>query len=251
MTKAREGVIELLEAFQTISHKDLLVLCDNASQYESLIIGQTLHTELNHMLTCYFTGQAPPIYRDPRMGEILEYELEKKLLTYGLLFWGWELLKLESERIGIDLKEKGISAPKDALKLIIANETLHSFLQSKAHHIEFSPQKAYRRSKEYLQLSKNGFYEFEDRGLVDVKAIVENKKNRQIGVEEDIPELYSFEMFCMAIFYKHRNHQRIKKRIEAYFNHLKDGITLLKKQTDSNIRQKGYSIVNGEKHRRP
>lgn len=249
MTKAREGVIELLEALQTISHKDLLLLCDNASQYESLIVEQTLHTELNHMLTCYFTGQAPPLYRDSRMGEILEYELEKKLLMYGLLFWGWDVFKLESERIGIDLKERGISAPKDALKLIIANEALHSFLQSKAYHIEFSPQKAYRRSKEYLQLSKNGFYDFEDHRLIDVKAIVENKKNRQIG-EDDIPELYSFEMFCMAIFYKHRNHKKIKKRIEAYVNHLKDGITLLNKLTNSNIRQKGYSVVNGEKHRR-
>lgn len=249
MTNVREGVIELLEAFQSVSHRNLIVFCDNSSQYNSLIAEQTLYTELNHMLTCYFTGQAPPLYRDSRIGEILEYELEKKLIVYGLLFWGWDVFKLELERIGIDLKEQGISAPKDALKLILANEALNSFLQSKAYHIEFSPQKAYRRSNEYLKLSKNGFYDFEDHGLTDVKAIVENKKNRQIG-ESVISELHSFEMFCIAIFYKHRSHKKIKKRIEAYFNHSKDGITLLNKLTNPNIRQKGYSIVNGEKHRR-
>lgn len=249
MTKVREGVIELLEAFQTISHKGLLVLCNNTSQSTSLITDQTIFTELNHMLTCYFTGQAPPIYRDSRLSEILEYELEKKLIIYGLLFWGWELFKLESERIGINLEEKGISSPKDALQLILYEEVLNCLLRSKSHHLEFSPQKLNRRSKEWLKLSKNGFYDFEDRGLIDVKAIVENKKNRQIG-EEDIPELYSFEKFCLEIFYKHRNHQRIKKRIEAYSNHLKDGIELVNKLTNPNIPQKGYSVVNGVKHRR-
>ena len=105
-------------------------LCETPEHYQQFVSWKCFYTDLNHLLTCYFAGEAPPKHFNAQWTEYLSLEAYRLIQLYDVLFFGWEFLD-----IGTD------DTPADVFKTIVLRESYHAFLQCKASWKVHAPRK--------------------------------------------------------------------------------------------------------------
>ena len=240
----KESAKPLLEILPQIPDPNLLFICETPSQFNAWYEEKEFCTDLHYLLFNYFTGQAPPELANRAYRDILELEADKWISFYDLLFFGWGLIKSETERTGIDLEEMGMNSPGDILKAILYYQSKHSVLQSMAYHLEFNPRKAHHRSAQFIELYKNQTLSEDEK-----QSILDDTRYQQIG-ETVSPSLFSLYGFCLRVFIQNRDNPRIKEKCDTHIRHWVTTLEICKRSTHPKKRMGGFVTCNGIKYKR-
>jgi|GEM_PF-3451900 len=157
-------------------------LCETPEHFEQFVLRKSFYTDLNHLLTCYFAGEAPPKHFHAQWTEYLNLEAYRLIQLYDVLFFGWEFLD-----IGTD------DTPADVFKTIVLRESYHAFLQCKASWKVHAPRKLrsdFKMLDKYAglsalakspnsQLSAKEQRDF-DRVQREVKAYISEKRTQEV-----------------------------------------------------------------------
>jgi flagellin-specific chaperone FliS len=240
----RESAGTIAEVMPSLPEQNLLFICQTPSQINHWYQEKSFYTDLNNILTHFSIGKVAPKKSNQDYQDCLESAADMLISFYELLHCGWEFIEIDSKLVNLDLKRFQVSSPGEAIQMIVRNDSAHAFFQSFSHHLEFSPQKAHRRSKQFLKA-----YEEIAKDINCIK-VINDTTNKQAGIEHS-PELKYFYLFCFNVLEKHKDkNTRIKKKYMNYLREIIYSIELLKRQTHYRKPIRGFVQVDGIKKQR-
>ena len=176
------AMVAMLEILPGCPPDFCAALCANSQQTTEFLQWKHFYTDLNHLLTCYFTGQSPPKYMNLEYGEMLHLDMSELLRFYDLIFAGWEFLEFDREGLN----------PSAIFKDIIWRQAAHAFLQCTASWSEYSPQgdrKDLKFLNDYIRSVASG----KDSGIQAAKYKRYKTKKKNQEVRHDLRDV---ERYC-------------------------------------------------------
>jgi hypothetical protein len=236
-----ERVRTIAEVMPSLPEENLLLTCQTPSQFNHWYQEKVFYTDLYNILTYFFIGEVAPKKSNQDYQDCLELAADTLISFYELLYCGWEFIELEAERIRLDLKGLQVSSPGKAIQMIVRNDSAHDFFQIHSHHLEFSPQKAHKRFKQFIKA-----YEKSNENIY-CPEIISDSRYKQTGVENS-PELKMFFMFCFAVLTKNKDKNiRMKTKYINYLKQIVNSIELGKRLTHYRKSMRGFTTINGIK----
>lgn len=237
----RERAGTIAEVMPSLPEQNLLFTCQTPSQFNHWYQEKSFYTDLNNILTHCSIGKVAPKKNNQDYQDCLESAADLLISFYDLLYCGWEFIEIEAKRINLDLKRFQVSSPGEAIQMIVRNDSAHDFFQAFSHHLEFSPQKAHKRSKQFLK-AYEGITE-----NTNCSTVINDPRYKQTGVEHS-PELKSFFIFCFCVLTKYKDkNSRIGKKYMNYIREIIYSIELLKRATHNRQPMRGFITINGIK----
>ena len=211
-------------------------LCETPEHFHHFVQWKQFYTDLNHLLTCYFAGEAPPEYFDSKYRDWLMLEMFKLLRMYDLLFVGWEFLPF-----GSDLSLAHI------FKCLIQSESLHAFVQCTAKWKEFSP----RGNQKDIKFLNDCIKEI-DLSMADTLGAIRLSRYKSYHAKKSVQrvweDLLALERNCLNTLRAVKNPPTsLKNALKAFDAALEDIEAWGRKEHHPRNAHKGHRIIKGKR----
>jgi hypothetical protein len=219
--------------------------CETEEHFYHLNQTKQFYTDLHHLLTCYFSGFAPPQF-PPEWSECLWTEANRLLKLYDLLFWGWNFLEFDSEE-----------TPGSIFQALVLRRSFYSFLQCKAAWKVHSPRKTPGEFKlvddciKAAILAESPTYESSPKDQRDREQLHRKLKHQiaTVKTQQVRADLLEAEKYCFMKLKKLENPPKtVINALKAYEKAVSEQETWILKQTQPRKANKGYKIIKGKRH---